>query len=163
VVIGTVSEDFAARILGASGKQDHDYVGPRLRSRGEDVAAAHAETGMRLLERIDVHLEPPTTETVTTTVERLRRIYTAAYDWNAPPPSDDVLERNVGYQELMRYKIRASINEWDLLRLFPGSHPETEVTEFRHSYDEVRELEQEVKEDDNAEAESQGNIPVGGC
>ena len=148
VVIGTVSEDFAARILGAAGKKDHDYVGPRLRNRGEDVAAARAETGMRLLERIDVHLEAPTTETMTTTVERLRRIYTAAYDWNAPPPSSNVLERNVGYQELMRYKIRATINEWDLLRLFPGSHPETEATEFRHSYDEVRELEEEVSEDD---------------
>jgi hypothetical protein len=161
VVVGTVTDDFAAAVLGAGGKQDHDYVGPRLRSRGEDVAAARAETGMRFLERNAVRLEPPTDESVNTTVENLRQIYTAAYEWDAP--SVERMTRGVGYQSRMRYKIRASINEWDLLRLYPESQPETEETEFRFGYAETPELEQEVKEEENGEESYRMNSTADGC
>jgi hypothetical protein len=145
VVVGTVTDDYAAAILGSNGKQDHDYVGPRLRSRGDDAAAARAEAGMRSLERDVTQLEPLTDEDVNATVEKLRRIYASAYGWDAPPIERTA--RGVGYQGRMRYKIRASINEWDLLRLVPDSCPETEEIEFRFRYDEVPELEKEVKDE----------------
>ncbi len=48
----------------------------------------------------------------------------------------------------MRYKVRAAINEWDLLRLYPNSRPETEGTEFNSKYEEIPELEQETKDED---------------
>ena len=47
----------------------------------------------------------------------------------------------------MRYKVRASINEWDLLRLYPDSSPEIEGSEFRHEYEENADLERESKDD----------------
>ena len=53
----------------------------------------------------------------------------------------------------MRYKVRAAINEWDLLRLCPNARPETEGTEFSTGYEEVPELEQEPK-DQGDEGES---------
>ena len=84
VVVGTVTDDFAAAILGVGGKQDRDYVGHWLRSRGDDVVAARAEAGMRVLERETIQLEPPTAEDVATTIERLRGIYSIAYGWEAP-------------------------------------------------------------------------------
>ena len=45
-----------------------------------------------------------------------------------------------GYQQRMRYRIRSAINEWDLLRLYPNSTPETEGREFTHQYLENSDL-----------------------
>lgn len=153
VVVGTVTSDFAAAVLGDSGKQDRSSAAPRLRLRGDDAAAARAETGMRILEQETTQLTSPTDEDVNATIEKLRDIYSAAYGWDAP-----LLERKAGgvsFQRMMRYKVRASINEWDLLRLYPNSQPETEGTEFRPGYEETPELEQETK-DDGDEGRQQG-------
>ena len=49
----------------------------------------------------------------------------------------------------MRYRVRASINEWDLRRLYPDYSPETNVHEFRHTYEENPDLERTSKEDAN--------------
>jgi hypothetical protein len=49
----------------------------------------------------------------------------------------------------MRYQIRSAINEWDLLRLYPDSRPETEEREFRHQYSEIPDLEAETQGDDS--------------
>ena len=144
VVVGTVTTDFVAAVLDDSGKQDRHRAAQRLRSRGEEAAAARAETGMRILEREMTQLAFPTDEDVNTTIERLRDIYSTAYGWDAPPIETQA--GGAGFQGRMRYKVRASINEWDLLRLYPDSHPETEGTEFRSSYEEIPELEQETQD-----------------
>ena len=145
VVVGTVAEDFEARILNERG--DRDYVGPRLRTRGDDATAARAEAGMLLLQHERSRLDEPTPEVVQTTVDRLRSIYSIAYNWDAP-----LMERRVsgaGYQRRMRFQVRASINEWDLMRLFPNARPDTEGTEFKISYEEDTALERESPEDAN--------------
>ena len=145
VVVGTVTDDFAAAVIGADGKQDRDYVGPRLRARNEDTKAALAETGMRLIERETMPLSPPSDADVNATVEKLRDIYSGAYAWDAPPL--EVKTGGAGYRNRMRYKVRASINEWDLLRLYPNSRPETEGDEYRHTYQEDADLERQSKDD----------------
>ena len=43
----------------------------------------------------------------------------------------------------MRYKVRAAINEWDLMRLYPNSRPETEGIDYRPGYHEDPELTRE--------------------
>ncbi len=134
VVAGTVTDDFAAAILGVGGKQDRDYVGHWLRSRGEAALAARAETGMRVLEREAIQLEPPTAEQVTTTVEKLRHIYSIAYAWEAPRVESTA--GGAGHRSRMRYKVRAAINEWDLMRLVPNSRPETDGVDYRPGYHE---------------------------
>lgn len=148
VVVSTVAIDFQARILDEKG--DRDYVGPKLRTRGEDAMAARAETGMMLLEREGTQLVDPTDEDVQATVDKLRDIYCIAYGWDAPS-----IERGVSgaqYSRRMRHQVRASINEWDLMRLYPNSRPDTEATEFRFGYEEDVALEQETKDEvDQAE------------
>ena len=144
VVVGTVTSDFAAAVLGDSGKQDRHNAAHRLRSRGDDVTAARAETGMRVLEREATPLEPPTDEDVNATIEKLRQIHSVAYVWDAPRREGKA--GGAGYQGRMRYKVRAAINEWDLLRLYPDSRPETEGTEISISYEEQPDLEKEVKD-----------------
>ena len=145
VVVGTVTEDFASAIISPDGeKKDRDYVAPKLAARYGD-RVGRAETGMRLLERECTPLNLPTDIEVRETVDKLREIYSKAYGWNAPPLERET--RGAGYQNRMRYKVRASINEWDLLRLYPDSRPETEGDEFHHSYEENVDLERESKED----------------
>ena len=152
VVVGTVTSDFAAAVLGDAGKQDRHNAAQWLRSRGEDAVAARAETGMRILERETTSLTSPTDEDVNATVGKLRDIYSVAYDWDAPPREGKA--GGAGFQGRMRYKVRAAVNEWDLLRLYPNSRPETEGTEFSSRYEEVPELEQETKDqDDESESE----------
>ena len=145
VVVGTVTDDFATAVIGADGKKDRDYVGPRLRARNDDALAARSEAGMRLIERGAIPLNPPGDADVSATVEKLRDIYSVAYSWDAPHL--EVPAGGAGFRNRMRYKVRSSINEWDLLRLYPNSRPETEGDEYRHTYEEDADLERESKDD----------------
>ena len=148
VVVGAVTDDFAASVLGADGKKDRDYVGPRLRARGDDTVAARAEMGMRCLEREPIELQPSTEEDVNTTVAKLQQIYSVAYGWEAP--SIEATTRGAGYQRRMRYRVRAAINEWDLRRLVPNARPQTEGTDYRPSYNEDPALAREGGDEEQA-------------
>ena len=145
VVVGTVSDDFASVIISPDGtKKDRDYVEARLATRYRHLVN-RAETGMRLLERECIPLNEPTEDYIEKTVDRLREIYTQAYDWLAPPLASE--GRGVGYQRRMRYKVRVAINQWDLRRLFPDYLPEMEGDEFHPTYEEDFDLERESKDD----------------
>ncbi len=148
VVVGTVTADYALANISpeASSKKDRDYAGQRLRSRGDDNAAARAETAMRMLERDCTPLSAPSEADVNDTLNTLQRIYSDAYEWEAP-----ALEARTGaasFQQRMRYRIRSAINEWDLTRLYPDSRPETEEREFRHQYLENSDLAAGTTSDD---------------
>ena len=145
VVVGTVTGDFALKIISPDGsKKDRDYVAPRLEARYNHLVSV-AETGMRLIEYECIPLNEPTDNDVHDTMERLREIYSTAYGWNAPTLPTQ--ERGAGYQNRMRYKVRTSINEWDLLRLYPDYAPDTDVREFHHTYEENKDLEKTTKDD----------------
>ena len=104
-----------------------------------------AATGMDLLETQSVPLNELSDDDVRDTMEKLRGIYSDAYDWDAPTlPAP---ERGAVDQQRMRYKVRTSINEWDLLRLYPNYAPDTHVREFHHSYEENKDLEKTTKDD----------------
>ena len=150
VVVGTVTLDFASAIINPSGeKKDRDYVRPKLNASKYKDVAAHAETGMNLLERQCTPLNSPTDADVQRTISKLREIYSAAYGWDAPQLEGKA--GGAGHLGRMRYKVRSSINEWDLLRLYPDSRPETVSDDYRHTYEENAALEQESKDDDDIE------------
>ena len=155
--VGTVTDDFASAIISPDGnKKDRDYVAPKLEARYANIVA-RAETGMRLLEREVIPLKQPTDTEVRETAEKLRQIYSTAYDWD--PPALQAEARGAGYQNRMRYKVRASINEWDLLRLYPDYSPETEGDEYRHTYEENVDLERESKDEDDTGQQSAAPSP----
>ncbi len=148
VAVGTVTDDFALAVIspdGSGSKRDRDYVGAKMQGSRYKGIAARAETGMRLLERECLPLASPTGTDVRETVEKLREIYSTAYGWNAPALQGDT--GGAGFQNRMRYKVRASINEWDLLRFYPGSRPEIEGDEFHHAYEVNADLERESRDD----------------
>lgn len=147
VAVGAVTEDFAAEIIGPDGKKkDRDYIRPKLEGNARYRAlVARAETGMRLMERECVALEPLGEDGMRRAVEALRGLYDRAYGW--PPPAHAVTAGGAGFQGRMRYKVRAAINQWDLRRLRPGSRPETEIETIRRSYEEDPSLAQETTDD----------------
>ena len=147
-VAGTVTDDFALAVISPDGqKKDHDYIAPRLQNNPRHSGiAALAQTGIGILERENLPLDSPSDDDVNGALQNLRRIYSAAYDWNAPPIADD--SGGAGFRRRMRYKIRAAINEWDLMRIYPDYKPDTLMDEFNPSYDENKDLERESKDDD---------------
>ena len=143
VVACTISEDFEQAIINE--KEDRDKVEPRLRMKGDDHSAARAVAGMQRISK-RTQLAELSDETVQDTIDKIREMYSAAYDWEAPffesPPG------GATYQRRMRYKVKSAVNTWDLQRLYPDSHPEMEGTEYRNLYTEDQDLEAEVKDDD---------------
>ena len=146
IVVGTVTRGFEADVLGSLGKNDREVAPNRLRERNDASLATRADAAIRALEREPFLLQSPSAEELQNTLEKLRQLYQQAYGWDTPPP--ETVSYDASYRNTMRYKIRACINEWDLLRLYPDSHPETEGQEFEYRFQEQPEMEEEVKDDE---------------
>ena len=148
VTVGAFTRGFEASVLGDFGKNDRTVAASRLRERGEVSAASRAQAGIRALEGEHIPILPPGAEELRDTLDQLRRLYGQAYQWDAPAPA--VAPAAAAYRNTMRYRIRAAINEWDLRRLYPDAQPETEGREFDYRYDELPDMEKEVKDDETA-------------
>ena len=137
--VAAITDDFAAYILDE--REDSETIGNQLRTRGTpemSALAACAETGMRLIQREALRLDPPGEEMLQSTYSRLKEIHAAAYNWS--PPDIPSAERSL--TRAMRSHIRRWINEWDLKRLYPGTEVTTEEEELRPSYAEDTGIEQ---------------------
>ena len=122
VAVLTTVDDFETQVL--VGKNDTELIPARLRAKGTaegELLAGRAETGMRIIEREQVQLQPPGRDELDRTYAQLRRIHAEAYRWE--PPDVTGLERLPSNR--MRQYVRAWINEWDLRRLHPDHRPET--------------------------------------
>jgi hypothetical protein len=123
----TTVDDFEAQVL--VGKNDNELIPKRLRMKGtneDDTLASQAEIGMRIIERDQVKLQPPSQEDLDRTYTKLKLLHAEAYDWE--PPDVGGLERLPSNR--MRQYVRAWINEWDLRRLDPSYQPEITTSEL---------------------------------
>ena len=130
--MGTVTADFASVVLDE--KEDRDKAVPRLkaRQRAEDnLTAARAETGMRLIERGLLQVAVPDDDMLSDLYHRLKSIHSEGYNWAAPDIDPRIGQ---GADRKIRTFVRRWITEWDLRRLYPESEPDIEVTalDFRH-------------------------------
>ena len=153
VLVGTVAGDFALAVLDE--KEDRDKAAPRLRARQRDednIAAARAETGMRLIERGVRPLAEPDDDMLSNLYERLKTIHSEGYAWAAPDINHGIGQ---GGRKIIRSFVRRWINEWDLRRLYPESEPDIEENELEFKYEEDKDLEQETRDQSIAE----GNQP----
>jgi hypothetical protein len=142
----TTVDDFEAQVL--VGKNDLELIPKRLRMKGtteDDLLAAQAETGMRVVERDQVKLQPPSREDLDRTYAQLKLLHAEAYGWE--PPDVTGLERLPSNR--MRQYVRAWINEWDLVRLDPSYRPEITASEL------AVDLSEDVNLDTSAEDEGQ--------
>lgn len=142
--VAAITDDFALAVLQQKG--DRDKVGAKLRAKGTDEylkLAGRAKTGMRLIEREALILQPPDESDLRHTYSRLKEIHAKAYGWDPPeiPWAPAAMTRR------MRSYVRRWVNEWDLRRLYPGAEIcPGEEQEIRPTYEEDQSL-QEPSED----------------
>ena len=144
VMVGTVTGDFAEVVLDQ--KEDRDKAAPRLRARQRDedtITAAHAEIGMRLIERGVHPLAEPDDDMLSDLYDRLKSIHSDAHEWDAPHIDHGI---GRGGRRRIRSFVRRWIYEWDLRRLYPDTNPDIEETELEFRYEEDKDLEKEIRE-----------------
>ena len=126
LTVAAITDDFALAVL--QEKKDRENIGPRLRAKETDEflsLAARAETGMRLIEREALSLAPPGDDTLRETYQRLKSMHAIAYRWDPPELPVAVSSRT----RRLRSYVRRWVNEWDLLRLYPGTELQVESEE----------------------------------
>ena len=122
----TTVDDFEAQVL--VGKNDLELIPKRLRMKQtteHELLAGLAETGMRVIERDQIRLQPPDRDELDRTYTKLKQIHAEAFGWD--PPDVEGLERLPSNR--MRQYVRAWINEWDLRRLDPSYLPDIAASE----------------------------------
>jgi hypothetical protein len=145
----TTVDDFEAQVL--VNKNDTELIPKRLRMKGTaefDLLAGQAETGMRVMGRDQIRLQPPDRDALDRTYTKLKAIHAGAFGWD--PPDVEGLERLPSNR--MRQYVRAWINEWDLRRLDPDYVPDIAVTE----------VVLDLTEDPDLEGAEQGEGPPAG-
>jgi hypothetical protein len=143
----TTVDDFEAQVL--VGKNDAELVPKRLRMKGtveDELAASQAETGMRIIEREQVAIQPPGQDELDRTYAKLKHIHAEAYGWD--PPDVSGIERLPSNR--MRQYVRAWISEWDLRRLDPSYVPDTAATPLIVDFTEDVDLERPAGDDERA-------------
>lgn len=134
----TTVDDFETQVL--IGKNDVELIPKRLRMKGtaeHDLLAGNAESGMRLIERSLLRLQPPDRDELDRTYAKLKLIHGEAYGW--APPDVEGLERLPSNR--MRQYVRAWINAWDLRRLDPTYEPQITMSEVSIDFSEDTDLE----------------------
>src|SRR5262249_11334640 len=120
----------------------------KLRDRGAEDLAKHAERVMRLMQREKVRLKAPDAQAIQQTCDKVRGIYAQAYGWQ--PPSVSV--ERLGITSMREY-VKRWITEWDLTRLDPNYIVELEQTAVQQNYTEDATLETPSEEEPKRDAE----------
>ncbi|HKA05143.1 MAG TPA: BREX system ATP-binding domain-containing protein [Acidimicrobiales bacterium] len=143
----TTVDDFEAQVL--VGKNDAELIPKRLRQKGtieDELAANQAETGMRIIEREQVAIQPPGQDELDRTYAKLKQIHAEAYGWD--PPDVPGIERLPSNR--MRQYVRAWISEWDLRRLDPTYVPDIAAAAVTVDFTEDADLERPAGDDERA-------------
>jgi hypothetical protein len=117
-----------------------------LRDRGKngDVELARsAEAGMKLLRRPRA-LRPPRDEELGELKERVRRLHSQAFGWDAP----QAREREVLSSRSVREHVKSWIAEWDMMLLYPDYRTSIVVDEVTQDYSEDEDLSREISAED---------------
>jgi len=139
----TITKDYAGQVLFGR-KNDVEAIPARLPWTRDEPYLAPAESGMRVIRSKGLELRSPSREQIHATYCKVRELYSAAYDWDAPEIAD---AREYSSSTPMRQYVRAWITIWDLRRLY---HYEADVVAERPqiSYEEDTDLQSEPAESD---------------
>jgi len=111
-----ITDDFATAVINA--RLDSEKLPERLALNRRAAEVALALSGIRHIECMVLRyrLLPPTLGDLAACHDKVLRLYSAAYNWSAPPlpPAERTSSRT------MRQYIKGWITQWDLLRLDGG-------------------------------------------
>jgi hypothetical protein len=137
-----MTDDFEAAVI--TGRDDRGQVPAKMRAKqtpDADALATAAELGMRIIDRETHLLTPPDDAELKQAYDRLRDLHGQAFEWR---PKDVAGLERLGATRMRQY-VRAWINEWDLVRLYPGYRPETETVAVSSDYTEDPDLEADAE------------------
>lgn len=137
IAVLTTVDDFEGEVL--AGKDDYNQLPERLLAKEKieyTQLASDARAGMNILAKNQVALHPPDNAELDATYEAIRKIHAEAFGWD--PPEIAGLERLPSNR--MRQYVRAWINEWDLIHLYPSYSPDTIVIPVEIDYGEDRDV-----------------------
>lgn len=141
-----ITNTFTAEVL--YDRKDEEVIRGKLWDT-DSLLVSQAERGMRLISDGATQLKEPDQAMIEDTRDRVQGIYVQAYGWQPPPLS---VERRPTSTRMREY-VRRWINEWDLMRLYPGYAPDTEVFDLEIDYSENPELETPTEDDS-------GELPI---
>ena len=142
----TITKDYAGQVLHGR-KNDAVVLPAKMEASRDESLIASAIAGMKHIERGGTDLRPMNREGVENLFERARKLYSDAYNWNAPPLPD---RREYSSSTSLRQHLRWWINAWDLRRLY-GHEGETVVENVAVSYEEDADLQTEKSDDDESQ------------
>ena len=137
IAVLTTVDDFEGEVL--VGKDDYNQLPERLLAKEKieyTQLAMDARAGMNILAKNQVVLHQPDNSELDDTYQAIRKIHAEAFDWI--PPEIAGLERLPSNR--MRQYVRAWINEWDLVHLYPSYSPDTTVIPVEIGYGEDRDI-----------------------
>ena len=144
LTVAAITDDFDAAVLDDKG--DYSTLREKLEAKGREeygIIATRAETGMRIIRRERIALEPPDQQHLRETYLHLKQVHARAYDWQPP----DVPMAELATTRRMRSHVRRWITQWDLLRLFPDAVVRTEEVRLHPTYTEDLEVEKPPPEE----------------
>lgn len=140
LAVAAITDDFGLAVL--QEKNDRELLVPKLRAKATDeytTLANRAETGMRLIEREALTLEPPAVAALDEIYRRLKTIHAQAYNWDPP----ELPAATLSMTRRMRSYVRRWVNVWDLNRLYPNQEVDLDSEqELRPAYREDASLEE---------------------
>jgi len=127
-------------------KQDSD-IPERLRDQAKQAEqlAKCAEQGMGLLKRT-MPLRPALPEELAQLKDKVRRLHSQAFEWEAPPSA----AAEVLASDSVREHVKSWITQWDMMLLYPGYRPDIVADEVEHDYAEDADLSREDQEAESA-------------
>jgi hypothetical protein len=142
--VAAITDDFALDVLVQRG--DAERAADRVKAKGDTkslATAAMAETGMDVIRRKAITLNAPSDDTLQASYAKLRTLYSDAY---GVTPSGE-FQSETGAHRAMRSYVRRWISAWDMQRLDPVGHAETEEENVRIGYGEDSDLSAEQEEE----------------
>ncbi len=144
VCAATITKDYAGQVLHGR-KNDAVLLPAKMENSRDEHLIAATIAGMKWIERGGLDLRPLTREGVENLFESARKLYSQAYNWQAPPLPN---RREYSSSTSLRQHLRWWINAWDLLRLY-HHEGETIVENVAISYEEDADLQSQRAEDES--------------
>jgi hypothetical protein len=135
----SITDDFW---IHAEEKLSDSEIPEWLRERGRDgdvELAKSAEAGIKLLRRPKA-LRPPRDEELSELRDKVCRLHSQAFGWNAPPAR----EREALSSRSVREHVKSWIAEWDMMLLYPDYRTSIVIDDVAQDYSEDADLSQET-------------------
>ena len=140
-VVAALTNDFKTEVM--EGKNDTVNVPARIRStqtEADNQLANRAEIGLALIESERVPINSPTEHKIQEAYSTIRSLHFQAHSWRDWDHAAIEPSVNLVPGATMREYVKSWITEWDFKRIAPEDDVEIEVTGFKQTFQEDKDL-----------------------